>query len=339
MSDRHTAQNLQPGPGFIMDIAAAFRQSRILLTAYELDVFSAIGDNPKTADQVATIVKANPRAIDRLLNALCTLGLLTKAQKLFANTPDSAAYLVKTSPHFLSGLQHTVHLWDRWSTLTAAVTKGGTVLNDQIEDRDDGWIKAFIAAMHSGASRWAEPVAASLDLRQVRKLLDVGGGSGAFSMAFVRSQPSVHATVFDLPQVISLTRAYIQQAGLQHCIDTCPGNYHRDAFGTGFDLVFLSSIIHINSFEENNVLIAKAAQAVAPNGQVVVRDFVMDETRTSPLWGAHFALNMLVGTEAGDTYTESEIKEWMSAAGLTELKRINPAGDSASLIVGRKAIN
>ena len=113
------------------------------------------------------------------------------------------------------------------------------------------------------------------------------------------------------------------------------GNYDVDPLGSDFDLVFLSAIIHSNSPSGNRTLIGKAARAAAPQGQVVVQDFIVDEDRTGPSFATLFALNMLVGTETGDTYTESEVRQWMDEAGLRQVVR-KDTSFGTGLIIGRK---
>ena len=153
-------------------------------------------------------------------------------------------------------------------------------------------------------------------------------------MAFVRAKAGLSAVVFDLPNVLPLTASYIERDGLSGQVSTVAGDYLRDDLGGGFDVVFLSAIIHSNSAGENAELIRKCARALRPGGCVVVQDFIMDEERVAPSHGAFFALNMLVGTEAGDTYTESEVSAWMIAAGLSGVSRQGtPFGTSQ--IVGR----
>jgi len=123
--------------------------------------------------------------------------------------------------------------------------------------------------------------------------------------------------VFDLPNVLPITRGYIEREGLSGNVETIEGDYINDELPRGFDLVLLSAIVHSNSPEENQRLIAKCARALNPGGAVVVQDFVMTDDRVSPASGALFALNMLVGTDRGDTFTGSEITGWMTSAGLS----------------------
>ena len=154
-------------------------------------------------------------------------------------------------------------------------------------------------------------------------------------MALVRAKNDLHATVFDLPDVIPLTRSYVGESGLSRRFAFQAGDFRKDEFDKGYDLILLSAIIHMNSVADNNRLFKKCAGALNTRGQLVVQDFIMNENRTRPAAGAFFALNMLVGTDAGDTYTEKEVSGWMKAAGLSRIRRIETPYDS-SLMIGRK---
>ncbi len=322
-------------PEFIRETAMAFQRSRILLSAYELSIFTSVGDG-KTSKAVAKALKTDPRATDRLMNALCAMGYLEKNGDKFSNAPLAANFLVEGKPGYMAGLMHSVHLWDTWSGLTSAVRAGKPAANKKIGGRGDKWLEGFIAAMHERAYKTAPEVVKLIDMKGVSKVLDVGGGSAAYSMAFVKAGKSVTATVFDLPEVVPITRGYIEKEGLCDKIDTMSGDYHSDKFGKGYDLIFLSAIVHINSFAENMKLINRCAKALNKNGLLVVQDFVVSEDRTNPPMAAFFALNMLVGTERGDTYTESEIGDWMSKAGLADIVRVDTPFKT-SLVIGRKA--
>lgn len=199
-----------------------------------------------------------------------------------------------------------------------------------MEERDDAWFVAFIAAMHGRAVHAAPELVSKLDLSGVSRVLDIGGGSGAFSMAFARAGESIRATVFDLPNVVSLTKKYIEKEGLSHRIDTVAGDYNKDELPQGYDLIFLSAIIHSNSPKQNQALFSKISNSLNIGGKIVVSDFIMDEDRTSPVFSAIFALNMLVNTPSGDTFTESEVKSWMKAAGISFVER------NDGIIVGKK---
>jgi predicted O-methyltransferase YrrM len=319
----------------LRSMAVAFQRSRILLTAWELDLFTILGEKGLSSAEAAEQVKANPHAVDRLMNALCALGLLSKERGRFFNTPLAGKYLVKGKPDFMSNLGHTSHTWDSWSHLTQAVKQGGPIERQPMNDRGEMWLEAFIAAMHNRARIQAPKLAALLDLSEVSRILDVGGGSGAFAMAMVRAREGSTAVVFDLPGVVPIARRYIEQEGLAERVSTAEGDFIRDELGSGFDLVFLSAIVHMLSPEQNISLLKKCARALNPGGQIVIQDFIIDEDRTSPAFATLFALNMLVATDSGDTYTESEMKDWMQASGFGEVKRID-TDFGTGLMMGRK---
>lgn len=331
-SERLTDDPLSPQG--ILEVTTAFMKSRVLLTAYELGLFTRVDEGVRSSAEAARSLGTDPRATDRLMNALCAIGLMEKQEGLFSNTPLASRYLVQGRPDFLAGLMHSVHLWDTWSTLTEAVRRGSSVIARQVNERGVDWLRAFIAAMHWRARQHAPGVVAALDVSGVSRVLDVGGGSGAYAMAFVRAREGISAVVLDLPNVIPLTCEYISREGLSDRVETVVGDYEKDELGTGFDVVFLSAIIHSNSPRLNRELIRKGVNALNPSGQLVVQDFILDEDRTGPPFGALFALNMLVGTETGDTYTESEVRGWMEEAGLNRIMR-KDTDFGTSLMIGR----
>lgn len=323
------------GPERIFEIVRGFQGARVVLTAYELDVCSAIGAGEADAAGVARECGSDTKATDRLLDAMCVLGLLEKRGDKFHNTPAAARYLVKSSPEYLSGMMHMVHLWDTWGTMTEAVRRGTMADRRPINERGEDWLKAFITAMHANATPRAGQLAGLIDLAGVKRVLDVGGGSGAYSFGFVRAQKGLTATIFDLPNVVPITRGFIEREAMQDRVDTTIGDYTKDDLPRGFDLVWLSQIIHSNSPEENRALISKCAGALNARGRILIQDFIVDDGRVSPPGPVMFALNMLVGTQSGDTYTASEVREWMEAAGLSGFTRIDtPFG--TTLLSGTK---
>jgi ubiquinone/menaquinone biosynthesis C-methylase UbiE len=319
-------------PADLLEIVNGYRKSRIILTAHELDIFTILDKNSLSSLEIAENIGANPRATDRLMNALVAIGLLEKSNSLFSNTFFSSKFLVKTEPGFLGGLSHQVQLWKTWSTMTDAVRKGSSVtIKESFGERDNRWVKSFLAAMHS-RSQQARDVAELLDLSQVKKMLDVGGGSGAFTFAFLRKNKNIESTIFDLPSVINVTQEYINIEGFSKSVHTQAGDYLINEFGGTYDLVLVSAVIHINSSEENQLLINKCAAVLNPGGQLVILDHIMSEDRTKPEIGAIFALNMLVGTEKGDTYTGSEISSWMVKAGLNNIQVKNTQQETYVMI-------
>ena len=166
-------------------------------------------------------------------------------------------------------------------------------------------------------------------------MLDVGGGSGAYAIAFARAHPALSAVVLDLPTVLPIAAGHIEEAGLSKRIATRAGDLRADDLGRDFDLVFVSSICHMLGPDGNRDLLARCARALAPGGRVVIQDFILEPDRTAPRQAVLFAINMLVGTEAGGTYTEAEYAAWLAAAGLADVRRIRLKGP-ADLMVGTR---
>lgn len=309
-----------------------FRASRIILTAFELGLFSELGKASLDAAQLAARIGADPRACERLLNALCILGLVKKARGRFRNAKISRTCLVAGQPGFLAGLTHSASQWQSWNTLSEAVRRGTSVMDRKAGSEPDKRLQGFIAAMHERASAQAPRLVKLLDLSSVNRCLDIGSGSGVYAMALARAKKSIRVVAFDLPAVLPLTREYVRREGLLARIDFLPGDFNRDRWGSGYDLILLSAIVHMNDEEQNRRLISRAAASLNRGGQLVVQDFIMSKDRTRPAVGAVFALNMLVATAHGDSYTAAEIGGWMRAAGLKKIVKKNTPFDAALLI-------
>lgn len=304
-----------------------FQESRVLLTAVELDVFTAVGHGA-TGAEVSKKLQTNARATEVLLNALVALDALTKKDGTFYNTSETARYLVAGSPDYARpALMHTVHMFQSWATLTDCVRAGTAVVPPGVEKQDPQWTESFIAAMHSGAQGTAERLVRSVGVRGVRRLLDIGGGSGAYSIAFAKASPALHAEVLDLAAVVPIAQRHVAEAGLADRISTRIGDLTVDEFGKEYDLILLSAICHMLDPEQNQDLFRRCYRALVRGGRIVIRDFILEPDRTAPKWVALFAINMLVGTKSGSTYTEAEYKTWLTGAGFAGFTRIDPTGD------------
>ena len=322
-------------PENLREMANSFRQSRVLLSAVELKIFTVLDKHMMTSEEVSRKINADPRATDRLMNALCGMGLLRKIKGKFYNADLSSKYLVEEKPEFMGNLYHTNHLWNTWSYLTDSVKQGSSFKGDQNKGEKENWVEAFISAMHYRGVKQGKILSMTIDLTNVKNMLDIGGGSAAFSMELVKKNPSINAVVLDLPHVIPLTKKYVSEAGLLDNFDFIEGDYLTKDFESSYDLILLSAIVHINSYEQNKILIQKCADALNKNGMIIIRDFVMNDDRTQPYHGALFSLNMLVGTANGDTYTEQEMKEWFQSAGINKIERKNTSFGS-DLMIGTK---
>jgi len=320
----------------ILGKARAFWEARILMTAAEIDVFSLLLDTPKTSAQVSRELSCDQRATEALLNALVALGLLVKKDHTFQVRPGFERVLSTSAPEtVLPVIQHMAQLWDSWGQLTQIVRKGKVRHSVEALERDAKGVRAFIGAMHTIGLGLARSVVAKLDLSGHRNLIDVGGGSGVYTIAVLQAAPEMRATIFDRPLVTEIAQQRLAEEGMTDRVKLVNGDFYVDALPDGHDLALLSAIIHQNDAEQNFELYRKIFDALVPGGMVVVRDFVMSEDHTEPPDGAFFAINMLVNTPGGSTYSFEDISKDLEAAGFVDPELLH-RGEMDSLVTARR---
>jgi 2-polyprenyl-3-methyl-5-hydroxy-6-metoxy-1,4-benzoquinol methylase len=271
-----------------------------------------------------------------LLNALTAMGLLVKQEGIFRNTPLARRYFTAASPdNARPALLHTAHLWQRWTHLTGCVTAGTAVEREEIADRGEEWTEAFIAAMHRNAMARAPLVVRAVGTDGVRRMLDVGGGSGAYSIAFAKANAALSADILDLASVVPIAQRHIREAAMTDHIHTRVRDLRSDELGNGYDLVLLSAICHMLTGEENCDLLARCRAALEPGRRIVIQDFILGPDKTAPKWAALFALNMLVGTRAGSSYSEPEYTAWLGNTGFRDIRHVPMPGPASLMIAFR----
>jgi SAM-dependent methyltransferase len=306
----------------LLKVLGAYRETETLYAAIELGVFDTMAAGPMTAEQAARRISASLRGTEILLNALSALGLLEKRGGKFSLAPVAEKHLVSGAPEsILSIAHHSSNLRRIWIDLPYAVKTGKPVPRPgkKTQKSDAARHSAFIAAMHEHAREQAVQFAKILDLSDVKKALDVGGGPGTYLFAMIRRNPEIKGAIFDLPRTAAIAREMIQQHGFNHAVGTIEGDFLTDDLGDGFDLVLMSSIIHINSPAENVKLIKKSFNALNPGGRLAIKDSMLDDSKTQPADAALFSVNMLVNTHSGASYSKNEIRSWMRQAGFTEI--------------------
>ncbi len=288
-----------------------FRASRVVLTANNYRIFDHL-KAPKTAKDIARILSADPRAMEILLDAICAVGLLKKSGDAYRNTETARKFLVKGSPLYQGDmLRHADSLWKSWSGLDEVVRTG---LPNRSGGRD---YNSFIRAMHNNAIFRAKGVISAIDLKGVRRALDLGGGPGTYSMELARNK--IEVTVFDLPEAIAIAKEIVGEHGFKN-INYAVGDFHTDNFGSGYDLVFISQIVHSLSADESLALIEKSRDAMRPAGRIVIHEFLLEKDRAHPVPAALFSVNMLVNTATGRSYTVQEIRGWLTKAGFKGIR-------------------
>lgn len=304
-------------PEEILKLARSFMGARILLTGAELNLFTLVKHQNLTAREIAEQTNSVLRPLVILLDALTALGLLVKEGDRYRCVPPASSFLADDAPDtsVFPMVRHLAHLWRRWSALTD-IMQGAPDASDQGHGtQSDDELQAFIGAMHVVGKDRAGDIADAVKPEEAKNLLDVGGASGTYTMAFLRAAPGIKATLFDRPAVMAMARERLAQAGLLERVTLAPGDFYRDEFPPGHDLALVSAIIHQNSPEQNRDLYGKVFRALVPGGRIIIRDHVMEDDRTAPKEGAVFAVNMLVATDGGGTYTYDEIRDDLTRAG------------------------
>jgi precorrin-6B methylase 2 len=305
----------------VLSLAQGFMETRILLSAAELNLFTLLSRTPLTAGEAARKIGADARALSFLLDALVAMDFLAKREQTYHCQNAVSRLLAEDSPNsILPMVLHVNSLWHRWSFLTDVVRGTDASENEFQFERNIDELRAFIGAMHVVAEPLAKAIVAAVEPSSARALLDVGGGSGSYTIAFLRAVPQMKATLFDLPPVVEMARERLIREGLLDRASLVAGDFHRQEFPAGHDLVLISAIIHSNSPEQNLDLYRKAFRALDHGGRILVRDHVMAPDRAHPKDGAIFAINMLVGTKGGGTYTYGEIKSGLAKAGFVRVR-------------------
>jgi predicted O-methyltransferase YrrM len=322
----------------LLDVARSFQVACLLTAGSVLDVFSRLHAETMTAAALARKLGTDRRATTFLLDALAALGFLVKRDGGYSVPEDVAKLLSEQSrENILPMVRHLANSLRRWAELARVVQTGGPAevgpsIRGQAADQAD-----FIAGMHNISKPMAAEVIDLLRPLKFRHVLDVGGGSGTWTIAFLGAVRRARATLFDLPAVIPMARERFAEAGLADRVTLVGGDFYTDELPAGADLAWLGAICHQNSREQNRALFAKVHRALEDGGAVVIRDVVMDPSRTSPVGGALFAINMLVATEAGGTYTFEEYREDLCEAGFGEVTLVHRDEFMNSLIRAAKA--
>jgi predicted O-methyltransferase YrrM len=263
--------------------------------------------------------------------------LLEKNDETYYCPAEVASLLSKDSPTtILPMIMLNVGGWKRWSGLTDIVRHGSQKTRPSIFDSSESQQETFIGAMHVIAYKMAHGIIALIKPGKAKILLDIGGASGSYTQAFLEASPDMRATLFDLPPVIKIAQKRLADTGLIDRITFVAGDFYSDELPTGHDLALLSAIIHQNSPEQNIELYSKIYRALNSGGRLVIRDHVMSPDHTQPISGAFFAVNMLVGTPEGSTYSYDEITEGLKTAGFNNIKLIQPDEQMNGLVEAYK---
>jgi len=310
-------------------------ETKILLTAVRLDVFSALDGKPKTARDIAARIAAHEQTLGLLLNALVAMRLLSKDGETYANSATAEKYLVRHSAQYIGHLLllHDAE-WNNWGTLEETIRSGRRSVDRHVFETDPELGANVLAVLHRIGQQSGPDFAKRLQLSGPIRLLDLGGGAGTNAIAFCQVYPELIATVFDLPATLRLTEKTVKEAGLESRITLLAGDFNKDGLGGPYDVVLMSDILHYQTFDTNQALVKRVYDHLAPGGRLVIKDRFLDEGGTGPAWTTAFAVHILVNTQQGSCYKTTDAMQWMTKAGFASIEEL----EKTAVVQGVKSL-
>lgn len=309
-------------PSEILQLSGGYWAACALHAAVKLDLFTRLSENPATAADISGLGTCDQRGLTMLLDALAAIGLLVKNGEYYDVTHSSKKYLSKQSDGYLGHIiMHHHNLMSSWASLDESVQSGKPVRTNSSRTDDETSRENFLMGMFNLASLAAPLVVPAIDLGGRQKLLDLGGGPGTYAIHFCLHNPGMKAVIYDLPTTRRFAEETVLRFGLAERIIFCAGDIITDDIGNGFDVVWISQLLHSEGAQGAGIILEKAVRALLPGGLVIVQEFILDDDRASPPFPALFSLNMLVGTRQGQSYSQQELTAMMARAGIRNISR------------------
>ncbi|HEY2856827.1 MAG TPA: class I SAM-dependent methyltransferase [Terracidiphilus sp.] len=335
-----TASQAQVTPERIMQMAWGYAAPLILEAAIRHRVFDVLDNGPMSPGELANATGVSPRGLAAIVNVLVGFNFLAKdPHDNISLTAESSAFLVSTKPGFFGGLiRHTSeHLLPKWLNLNEVVVTGKPVRAVNQESEGGDFFHEFVADIFPMSYPPAQALAAHLDLRNgdSARVLDLAAGSGVWGIALAQSAEQATVTAVDWPEVIDVTKKTVARFGLSDRYTFVEGDLSAADFGTGHNVATLGHILHSEGERRSKDLLAKTFAALAPGGTIAIQEFLVNADRTGPLNGLIFAVNMLVNTDEGDTYSFEEISSWLLEAGFTNSRTLSAPGPSPLILATR----
>ena len=323
----------------IMQMNFSFAPSCIMTASLRLNLFSHLAAGAGTVAEVARAADSSERGTRMLLDALAGFGLLTKSGERYELTPHARQYLVRESPDYAGGLAESGRAFEAWTHLDECVRTGRPLRRVETKEMAEEFFPMLVRTLHvvnrEPARRTALALGAGTEGKGLR-VLDVAAGSGVWGIAFAEADPEARVTAQDFPGVLPTTREYVRRHGLEERFDFLAGDLKEVDFGESqYDMALLGNIVHSEGEESSRELFRRLRRALRPGGRVVVIDMLPNDARTGPPYQLIFALNMLVNTERGDTYTLAEYTRWLNEAGFPRVETAD-IGSHSPAVIGQR---
>lgn len=334
----------QVTPERILQMVWSYAPPLIIEAALNAGVFDLLDSGPKDLEQVAAETGASTRGLRIAMNALVGLNLLEKGHDgRYSLAAEGAAFLVSTKPAFHGGIFHHMSrgVIPSWLRLTEIVRSGKPAVTAADQAEQSKYFEHFVTDLfplnYSGACALGEALALGEASAEVR-VIDIGAGSGVWGIALAQQSPLVHVTAVDLPGVLSITERMAQRFGVASRFRFIAGDIYEAEFGAGHHIATVGHILHGDGEKRSRELLSKIFSALAPSGTIAIAEFLMNDDRTGPVNGLLFAVNMLVLSETGDTFSFREIASWLTEAGFVDARTLNIPGPSPLILATKPSI-
>jgi SAM-dependent methyltransferase len=328
----------QVTPERLMQFAFGFAPPLIIEAALKHHVFDVLNNAPKTVEQVSQETGASVRGLRAIMNALVALGLLSKdPTQQYSLTPESSAFLVSAKPSYLGGLLGNISqsIMPSWLDLTETVQTGKPTHALNQEEIGGVFFEEFVKGLFPLGYPATQTLAKELNLAQSQQsvsVLDLAAGSGVWGIGLAHASPNVQVTAIDWAQVIPVTQRIATQHGVKDRFRFIAGDLLEVDFGSGYQIATLGQILHTEGETRSRQLLAKVFASLAPGGTIAIAEWIANRDRSGPANVMIFAVNMLVNSEEGDTFSAEEMGDWLNAVGFTDARMVAAPGPSPLLL-------
>lgn len=327
-----------PNPEKVMQMITGGWAASVLGSAARYGVFDALEGSGGTAETVAQKAGISQRGAQAVLDGLTGVGLLTHRDGRYYNTPESSTFLIKGKPSYLGGMAEvmTDGLTD-WARLPDAVKTGQPTAQETTDQPESPFFEKLVPAIAALSFPVAQMIAERLGIANAGAVswLDVGGGSGVWSVVWLKANPKATAFQLDWAGVNRVAKGFVGQFGVIDRFNTIDGDFHQVDFGAGkYDYAIYGHIAHQETPEDNVQIFRKFRRAVKPGGTLVINDFVLDDDRNGHPFAMLFASQMLLGTKGGFTWRQSDYRKWLTDAGFSSVE-IVPTQTPATVVLAK----